>query len=118
MISFCTFVERPNTGLQLRQESLGELEKKYKKVSSDEAEPHWSQQYEASVDTCSHAYWRGNCKNATLGMDCEVGLRRRSYNVLSGSVLSVWSRVESILATRSAHNSKMQVVRLRTGKFN
>lgn len=107
-------VYRPNTGLQLRQETLGELEKKYKKVSSDEAEPHWSQQYEASVDTCSHAYWRGNCKNATLGMDCEVGLRRRSYNVLSGSVLSVWSRVESILATRSAHNSKMQVVRLRT----
>lgn len=47
-------------------------------------------------------------------MDCEVGLRRRSYNVLSGSVLSVWSRVESILATRSAHNTKMQVVRLRT----
>lgn len=104
--------------MQLRQETLGELEKKYKKVSSDEAEPHWSQQYEASVDTCSHAYWRGNCKNATLGMDCEVGLRRRSYNVLSGSVLSVWSRVESILATRSAHNSKMQVVRLRTGKFH
>ncbi|XP_076231561.1 protein strawberry notch isoform X2 [Calliopsis andreniformis] len=107
-------VYRPNTGLQLRQETLGELEKKYKKVSSDEAEPHWSQQYEASVDTCSHAYWRGNCKNATIGMDCEVGLRRRSYNVLSGSVLSVWSRVESILATRSGHNSKMQVVRLRT----
>ncbi|XP_012140894.1 protein strawberry notch isoform X3 [Megachile rotundata] len=107
-------VYRPNTGLQLRQETLGELEKKYKKVSSDEAEPHWSQQYEASVDTCSHAYWRGNCKNVTIGMDCEVGLRRRSYNVLSGSVLSVWSRVESILATRSGHNSKMQVVRLRT----
>lgn len=110
-------VFRPNTGLQLRQESLGELEKKYKKVSTEEAEPHWTQQYEASVDTCSHAYWRGNCKNVTLGMECEVGLRRRSYNVLAGSVLSVWSRVESVLAARSGHNSKMQVVRLRTGKF-
>ncbi|KAM0733955.1 Protein strawberry notch [Formica fusca] len=108
-------VYRPNTGLQLRQETLGELEKKYKKVSADEAEPHWTQQYEASVNTCSHAYWSGNCKNATLGlMDCEVGLRRRSYNVLAGSVLSVWSRVENVLAARSGHNSKMQVVRLRT----
>ncbi|XP_015606574.1 protein strawberry notch isoform X2 [Cephus cinctus] len=107
-------VYRPNTGLQLRQETLGELEKKYKKVTSEEAEPHWTQQYESSVDTCSHAYWRGNCKNATLGMDCEVGLRRRSYNVLAGSVLSVWSRVENVLAARSGHNSKMQVVRLRT----
>lgn len=107
---------RPNTGLQLRQESLGELEKKYKKVSADEAEPHWTQQYEASVDTCSHAYWSGNCKNSTLGIDCEVGLRRRSYNVLAGSVLSVWSRVENVLAARSGHNSKMQVIRLRAGK--
>ncbi|XP_012288560.1 protein strawberry notch isoform X2 [Orussus abietinus] len=107
-------VYRPNTGLQLRQETLGELEKKYKKVTEEEAESHWKQQYDASVDTCSHAYWRGNCKNVTLGMDCEVGLRRRSYNVLAGSVLSVWSRVESVLAARSGHNSKMQVVRLRT----
>ncbi|XP_057319097.1 protein strawberry notch-like isoform X4 [Microplitis mediator] len=107
-------VYRPNTGLQLRQESLGELEKKYKKVKLEEAEPHWTQQYDASVDTCSHAYWRGNCKNVTLGMDCEVGLRRRSYNVLAGSVLSVWSRVESTLAARSGQNSKMQVLRLRT----
>lgn len=107
-------VYRPNTGLQLRQESLGELEKKYKKVPTEEAEPHWIQQYDSSVDTCSHAYWRGNCKNTTLGLDCEVGLRRRSYNVLAGSVLSVWSRVENVLAARSGHNSKMQVVRLRT----
>ncbi|XP_012539722.1 protein strawberry notch isoform X2 [Monomorium pharaonis] len=107
-------VYRPNTGLQLRQETLGELEKKYKKVSAEEAEPHWTQQYEASVTTCSHAYWSGNCKNTTVGIDCEVGLRRRSYNVLSGSVLSVWSRVETVLAARSGHNSKMQVIRLRT----
>lgn len=108
-------IYRPNTGLQMRQESLGELEKKYKKVLPDEAESHWTQQYEASFDTCSHAYWQGNCKNkSALGIDCEIGLRRRSYNVLAGSVLSVWSRVESILATRSGNNSKMQVIRLRT----
>ena len=109
-------VYRPNTGLQMRQEALGELEKKYKKVTAEEAETHWTQQYDASVDICSHAYWRGNCKNVTLGMDCEVGLRRRSYNVLAGSVLSVWSRVEAVLTARSGHNSKMQVIRLRTGE--
>ncbi|XP_046980901.1 protein strawberry notch isoform X1 [Schistocerca americana] len=109
-------IYRPNTGLQLRQETLGELEKKYKKVSTDDAQSHWTQQYDASVTTCSHAYWRGNCKNVTLGLDCEVGLRRRTYNVLAGSVLSVWTRVENVLAAKSGHNSKMQVVRLRTGE--
>lgn len=45
-----------------------------------------------------------------------MGLRRRTYNVLSGSVLSVWSRVENVLAQKTGHNSKMQVVRLRTGE--
>jgi hypothetical protein len=59
---------------------------------------------------------RGNCKNVTLGLDCEVGLRRRTYNVLAGSVLSVWARVENVLAAKTGHNSKMQVVRLRTGE--
>ncbi len=59
---------------------------------------------------------RGNCKNVTLGLDCEVGLRRRTYNVVAGSVLSVWSRVENVLALKSGHSSKMQVVRLKTAE--
>ncbi|KAJ8932613.1 hypothetical protein NQ314_014543 [Rhamnusium bicolor] len=108
-------VYRPNTGLQFRQESLAELEKKYKKVESAEAEEAWIQQYDASVNTCSHAYWRGNCRNVSVGHDCEVGLRRRTYNVVSGSVLSVWSRVEGVLASKNgSQNNKMQVIRLRT----
>ncbi|XP_063926322.1 protein strawberry notch isoform X2 [Zophobas morio] len=108
-------VYRPNTGLQFRQESLAELEKKYKKVESADAEEAWTQQYDSSVNTCSHAYWRGNCRNVNLGHDCEVGLRRRTYNVVAGSVLSVWSRVEGVLASKNGtHNNKMQVIRLRT----
>jgi hypothetical protein len=41
----------------LRQESLSELEKKYYKVESDEAEKHWKEQYDSSETICSHAYW-------------------------------------------------------------
>lgn len=107
-------VYRPNTGLQLRPESLAEIEKKYKKVEMEEAESHWTQQYDASVNTCSHAYWNGNCRNVNMGQECEVGLRQRLYTVLAGSVLSVWSRVENILSMRSAVNNKMQVIRLKT----
>ncbi|XP_050314405.1 protein strawberry notch isoform X3 [Anthonomus grandis grandis] len=108
-------IYRPNTGLQFRQESLAELEKKYKKVESVDAEKSWTEQYDSSVNTCSHAYWRGNCRNATAGHECEVGLRRRTYHVVSGSVLSVWSRVEGVLAARGGvQNNKMQVIRLRT----
>ncbi|KAL1501972.1 hypothetical protein ABEB36_007190 [Hypothenemus hampei] len=107
-------VYRPNTGLQFRQESLAELEKKYKKVDSADAEKAWTEQYDSSVNTCSHAYWRGNCRNASAGHECEVGLRRRTYHVVSGSVLSVWSRVEGVLAARGGVQNKMQVIRLRT----
>lgn len=34
--------------------------------------------------------------------------------MLSGSVLAVWSRVESVLASRGGANNKMQVIRLKT----
>lgn len=61
------------------------------------------------------SFRRGNCKSVTVGQDCEVGLRRRTYNVLSGSVLSVWSRIENVLA-RTGSNNKMQVVRLKTAE--
>ncbi|XP_050667302.1 protein strawberry notch isoform X1 [Leptidea sinapis] len=101
---------RPNTGLQLRVETLGEIEKKYRKVTSDEAESAWRAQHSASQRVCSHAYWKSVCRN---GAECEVGLRVRTYHVLSGSVLAVWARVEAALAARSAAH-KMQVVRLKT----
>lgn len=48
---------RPNTGMQMKQESYTDLKKKYKKTTSDEAQEHWESQYKASSHTCSHAYW-------------------------------------------------------------
>lgn len=56
-------------------ESLAEIEKKYKKCTSEEAENSWLAQYAASLRVCSHAYWRGACRNTA---DCEV-----QYNHLS-----------------------------------
>jgi hypothetical protein len=109
-------VYRPNTGQQVKLESLSELKKKYKKVQADEAEPHWNHQFTSSLTKCSHAYWKGNCKNVTMGLQCEVGLRKKTYNVLTGSVLSVWHEIESILThdgNRKGTNSRMQVVRLK-----
>ncbi|XP_063628305.1 protein strawberry notch [Cydia splendana] len=103
-------IYRPNTGLQLRLESLAEIEKKYKRVAAEDAETSWRAQHAASLRVCSHAYWRASCRNAA---SCEVGLRRRTYHVLSGSVLAVWARVEAVLAQRSQLN-KMQVVRIKT----
>lgn len=74
-------IYRPNTGLQVRHETLAEIEKKYKKVTSDDAESHWTQQYDASVNTCSHAYWNGNCRNVSMGNECEVSLKISQYDL-------------------------------------
>ena len=50
-----------------------------------------------------------------MGLHCEIGLRTRTYHVLSGSVLSVWSKVENVLTSLPGGNSsKMQIIRLRT----
>lgn len=45
---------------------------------------------------------------------CEVGLRERTYYVLSGSVLNVWAHIEQLLSSRLGTPSQsMQVVRLK-----
>jgi len=49
-----------------------------------------------------------------VGLQCEIGLRCRTYFVLCGSVLSVWTKVENVLSSVSGSNVKMQIVRLRT----
>ncbi|XP_051541767.1 protein strawberry notch homolog 1-like isoform X1 [Myxocyprinus asiaticus] len=107
-------VYRPNTGKQVKLENYADIKKRCKKVLSDDAKVHWIDQYNFSADVCSHAYWRGNCKKASVGLQCEIGLRCRTYYVLCGSVLSVWTKVEGVLASVSGTNVKMQIVRLRT----
>ena len=56
---------------------------------------------------------KGNCKRTALGLSCEVGRRQRTFHILSGSVLSVWSKVESVLAGQPGANSKVQIIRCR-----
>ncbi|XP_027137844.1 protein strawberry notch homolog 1 isoform X3 [Larimichthys crocea] len=107
-------VYRPNTGKQLKLETYADIKKKFKKVLSEDAKQHWTDQYKSSAQICSHAYWRGNCKKASVGLQCEVGLRCRTYFVLCGSVLSVWTEVEEVLSPVSGTNVKVQIVRLRT----
>ncbi|XP_068430874.1 protein strawberry notch homolog 1 isoform X2 [Clinocottus analis] len=107
-------VYRPNTGRQVKLETYIDIKKKFKKVLSDDAKQHWIDQYKSSANICSHAYWRGNCKKASVGLQCEVGLRCRTYYVLCGSVLSVWNELEEVLTPVSGTNVKVQIVRLRT----
>ncbi|XP_075885781.1 protein strawberry notch homolog 1 isoform X2 [Nelusetta ayraudi] len=107
-------VYRPNTGRQLKLETYADIKKKFKKALSEEAKQHWTDQYTSSAQICSHAYWRGNCKKASVGLQCEVGLRCRTFYVLCGSVLSVWNEVELVLTPVSGTNAKVQIVRLRT----
>ncbi|XP_072044664.1 protein strawberry notch homolog 1-like isoform X2 [Amphiura filiformis] len=107
-------IYRPNTGQQLRMETLPNIRRKYRKVNiPDEAQGHWQMQYMAAETQCTHAYWKERCRKVSLGLSCEVGLRRRTYYVLGGSVLSVWSRVEAILNAQPGSLSKMQIIRLR-----
>ena len=54
---------------------------------------------------------QGKCRNST---SCVVGLRHRTYHILSGSVLGVWTHIEGVFARHSTHNPRMQIVRVRT----
>ncbi len=48
-----------------------------------------------------------------IGLDCEVGMRKRTCYVLSGSVLSVWKKLEGIFSLQPGSGGKMQIIRLR-----
>ena len=57
---------------------------------------------------------QGRCKLSSPGQPCEVGLRRRHYYILGGSVLGVWTHLEGVLGRHSSHNSRMQIARVQT----
>lgn len=60
---------------------------------------------------------QGKCRLKVGGAGtCEVGLRRRTYHVLSGSVLGVWTHVEGVFARHTGHNNRMQIARVRANK--
>ncbi|CAL4120569.1 unnamed protein product, partial [Meganyctiphanes norvegica] len=102
-------------GTDLKKLPYSELKKKYKKVTPDQAKDPWEAQYKSSSHTCSHAYWQGNCRRVDNGIECNIGLRQRTYHVLCGLVLNVWARVEEVFESESHSNSnKMQVIRLKT----
>lgn len=73
--------------------------------------------YSQSLNRLNHNATECGCTKLLLCL-FQVGLRRRTYTVLSGSVLAVWQRVENILATRLSSNNRMQVIRLKTADGN
>ena len=50
----------------------------------------------------------GFCKSTSLRYKCEIGIRRKTYHLLTGSILSVWSQLEQVFDTR------LQIFRVRT----
>lgn len=68
------------------------------------------------ITNFSFSIRQGNCRRVNSGLECEIGLRRRTYHILCGLVLNVWAKVEDVLASapHSHSSTKMQVVRLKT----
>ena len=109
---YCVY--RPNSGMQLRMDPLEEIERKGRLVTLDAAVKCWKGMYDSMARRCVHAYWAGNCKNTTAGLQCDIGLRRKTYMVLSGSILSVWHEVGKVLYNEYSNSTKrVQNVRVR-----
>lgn len=107
-------VHRPNTGVQSRPEELKSLKKKYTLSTPEEAEKWWNLQYDVTLSNCSHSYWQGRCKLSIVNHPCEVGMRRRTYHILTGSLLGVWTHFEGVFARHPSQAHKMQIVRVHT----
>ncbi|XP_017060645.2 protein strawberry notch isoform X1 [Drosophila ficusphila] len=101
-------IYRPNTGPQVRLETLASISTRYVKVTPEEAQDFWRQQYDFCLDRCSHIYWNRSCP---FSAGCEVGLRVRTYHVLSGLMLPIWDRIELII---EKNEHKIQILRVKT----
>ena len=125
-------IYKPSLGQQTKYETKSSLRERGQKIDDlAVAQKLWTEHYDLSVTHCTHQLLFGKCKNrfsptlqpingqpgsmpaflANKGQ-CDVGLRQRSYCVLSGSVLTVWPEVEKQIPNIQSY--KLQIVRLKT----
>jgi hypothetical protein len=107
-------VTRPNTGVSQKHDRLKDIQSKYMKVASEEAKKWWNVQYDLSSKLCQHTYTLGSCKLSVASGGCGVGLRRRLHYILGGSVLGIWTHLESVFNRHTIHGYKMQIMRVQT----
>ncbi|XP_056112446.1 protein strawberry notch homolog 2 isoform X1 [Rhinichthys klamathensis goyatoka] len=110
-------IYKPNIGKQAQMESLDKLQQKYNKVTPEEAQDSWENQFTFSFRKCSHANWNGRCKKIEEGQECLMGTRLRQYHMLCGALLRVWKRVSDVVADITS-TSILQIVRLKTKDSN
>ena len=83
-----------------------------KKISPTEVKSYWEEQYLKSAAQCTHIFRQAHCNNFR---SCEIGLRTRKFHVLAGSVLNVWSKVETALSTLiNQPQFRLQIIRVKT----
>ncbi|TPP65888.1 Notch signaling pathway -1 [Fasciola gigantica] len=113
-------IYRPNTGMQSRPMELEKLLERYSRVSNpSDCQDAWHRVCKESATRCIHMLQHNMCPRAAQQRTlCEVGLRVRTYYVLSGSVLNVWAQIEPLLQGRSSQDRCMQVVRLKSKDGN
>ncbi|XP_051773931.1 protein strawberry notch homolog 2a isoform X2 [Ctenopharyngodon idella] len=104
---------KPNIGKQAHPENLDNLLLRYYKVTPDEAKDFWKSQFDFSFRNCTHANWKGKCKQIEEGQECFLGMRLRQYHMLCGALLRVWKRVSDIVSDIT-NSSILQIVRLKT----
>ena len=61
-------------------------------------------------------YRQGKCRSTTPTHPCEVGMRRRTCYVLTGSLLGIWTHLENVFLRHPTHAHKMQIVRVHTSQ--
>ncbi|XP_023173345.2 protein strawberry notch isoform X2 [Drosophila hydei] len=101
-------IYRPNTGPQVRTETLSSIGNRYVKASPEAVQQFWDMQYNQCLRMCSHIYWNRRCP---FGIKCGVGLRVRTYHVLSGLMLPIWDRIALII---EKDGRKIQMIRVKT----
>eukprot|EP01052_Picozoa_sp_SAG31_P000200 SAG31_NODE_6_length_43291_cov_191.503496_14_plen_445_part_00 len=101
-------VWRPATGQRLGGMSPFELQAKYTRIEADMMEQQWDAAFTRAGVQCVHG---SGCKH---GSNCRVGRRHQQFQICTGSVIDVWSRIINSKAFASQNGPSLKVVRCET----
>lgn len=94
----------PHTG-QSRATTFGDLQSTALQIPIDNAKAYWEKLHLFSKNQCQHCWESGRC----LMLDCDEGVRICNYTVVSASVLTIWTKLQSLF-----QNKPCKCIRLTT----
>lgn len=106
---------KPNMGLDPKPVFYETFRYSTKAENMRDIKSYWDRIYTQSERQCIHMCLYNTCSRVVAGMRCDVGLRYKTYTVMSGGVLTAWPYLER---TVPQSTQRLQIVRVKLSEHD